>query len=134
MKKIISTGLLALSLFAFCGNGLAADFKIATVDLRKVFDTYYKTILASAANSNSIVERDKQLNALMEARRKFRTIGRRRRTSPRTRPFPPRSAPKAEKPPMTWQFRSRSRARPFPTTTPARKSNGATTWSSTSPT
>jgi Skp family chaperone for outer membrane proteins len=71
MKKMFPTGLLALSLFAFCCDGLAADFKIATVDLRKVFDTYYKTILASAANSNNIVERDKELNAMMEARRKY---------------------------------------------------------------
>jgi Skp family chaperone for outer membrane proteins len=70
MKKIIPAGLLTVSLLAFCSSGLAADFKIATVDLRKVFDTYYKTIQASIANSNNIVERDKELNAMIDARRK----------------------------------------------------------------
>jgi Skp family chaperone for outer membrane proteins len=70
MKKTIPIGLLALSLFAFCSGGFAADFKIATVDLRKVFDTYYKTVQASIANSNNLVERDKELNAMIDARRK----------------------------------------------------------------
>jgi Skp family chaperone for outer membrane proteins len=70
MKKKIQSGLLALSLLAFCSSGRAADFKIATVDLRKVFDTYYKTIQASIANSNNMVERDKELNAMLDARKK----------------------------------------------------------------
>jgi len=63
-------GLFSLGLFACCSAGLAADFKIATVDLRKVFDSYYKTIQASIANSNNIVERDKTLNGMMEERNK----------------------------------------------------------------
>ena len=70
MKKIIPIGLLSVSLLAFCSSGLAGDFKIATVDLRKVFDTYYKTIQASIANSNTIVERDKYLNERIDERRK----------------------------------------------------------------
>lgn len=70
MKKRIPCALLALALFAFGSSGLAADFKIATVDLRKVFDSYYKTIQASIANSNNIVERDKQLNDMIDERKK----------------------------------------------------------------
>jgi len=70
MKNKIQSTLLALALFAFGASGLAADFKIATVDLRKVFDSYYKTIQASKANSNSIVERDKQINDLIGERKK----------------------------------------------------------------
>ena len=70
MKNKIQSSLLALALLAFGTSGLAADFKIATVDLRKVFDTYYKTIQASIANSNSIVDRDKELNAMIDARKK----------------------------------------------------------------
>ncbi len=70
MKKIIPLGLLTVSLLAGGASGLAADFKIATVDLRKVFDTYYKTIQASIANSNNIVERDKYINEKVDERRK----------------------------------------------------------------
>jgi len=70
MKNKIQSALFVLALFAFASSGLAADFKIATVDLRKVFDSYYKTIEASKANSNSIVERDKQLNEMIDERKK----------------------------------------------------------------
>jgi len=70
MKKILTSGLLALSLLAFCSGARAADFKIATVDLRKAFDSYYKTIAASAANSNSLVERDKKLNDMIGEEKK----------------------------------------------------------------
>jgi len=70
MKKKIQSGLLAIALLSFCSSGFAADFKIATVDLRKVFDNYYKTIQASLANSNSIVDRDKELNSMIDTRNK----------------------------------------------------------------
>jgi Skp family chaperone for outer membrane proteins len=70
MKKIVSIGLLAISLLAFGARGLAADFKTATVDLSKVFDTYYKTVQASIAISNTMVERDKELNAMLDDRNK----------------------------------------------------------------
>ncbi len=63
-------GLLSVALFACCSAGFAADFKIATVDLRKAFDSYYKTIQASIANSNNIVERDKTLNGMMDESKK----------------------------------------------------------------
>jgi Skp family chaperone for outer membrane proteins len=71
MKKLYTAGLLALSLFAFVSGVRAADFKIATVDLRKAFDSYYRTVAASIANSNAIVERDKQINAMIADRTKL---------------------------------------------------------------
>jgi Skp family chaperone for outer membrane proteins len=70
MNKNIKSGLLALCFLAFSSSGFAADFKIATVDLRKVFDTYYKTIQASLANSNRMVERDRQLTDMMDSRKR----------------------------------------------------------------
>jgi outer membrane protein len=44
--------------------------KIATVDLRKAFDNYYKTIAASAANSNTVVEHRKQFNDMIANEKK----------------------------------------------------------------
>jgi Skp family chaperone for outer membrane proteins len=70
MKNLFPSALLALCLFAGGSSGRAADFKIATVDLRKAFDSYYKTIAASIANSNSVVERDKELNTMIAEERK----------------------------------------------------------------
>ena len=70
MKNKIQSAFLALALFAFGSSSLAADFRIATVDLRRAFDTYYKTIEASKANSNAIVERDKQYNEMIDERKK----------------------------------------------------------------
>jgi len=71
MKKLYTAGLLAFSLFAFVSGARAADFKIATVDLRRTFDSYYKTVLASNANSNTIAERDKQIKAMIADRTKL---------------------------------------------------------------
>jgi Skp family chaperone for outer membrane proteins len=70
MKNKILSGLLVLALFAFGSSGLAADFKIATVDLRKVYYTYYKTVQAMIAVSNNVVQRDKQLNDMIDERKK----------------------------------------------------------------
>jgi Skp family chaperone for outer membrane proteins len=70
MKKLIPFGLLGLALLAFCPAGRAADFKIATIDLRKDFESYYKTVQANIAISNNLVERDKELNSMIDARKK----------------------------------------------------------------
>jgi Skp family chaperone for outer membrane proteins len=70
MKKLIPFGLLGLALLAFCPAGRAADFKIATIDLRKVFESYYKTVQANIAISNNLAERDKELNSMIDARKK----------------------------------------------------------------
>ena len=70
MKKTSLLTLLAISLFAFCSGGFAADFKIATVDLSKVFTNYYKTIAASAANSNNIVAQEKEYRTMVDTYKK----------------------------------------------------------------
>jgi Skp family chaperone for outer membrane proteins len=71
MKKKIQSGLFAISLLAFSSAGHAADFKIATVDLRKVFDSYYKTIQANIANSSNFVEYEKQRKELIDSIKKL---------------------------------------------------------------
>jgi hypothetical protein len=71
MKKKIHIGLLALSLFAFCSSGFAADFKIATVDYHKVLFDYYKTIQAVNLISNKIVECDQDLKVMHDSRKKI---------------------------------------------------------------
>ena len=58
MKNILRTVLPAMVLMAFMGSSVLAQTKIATVDLRKLFDNYYKTKLAQAA----IKERADQLD------------------------------------------------------------------------
>jgi outer membrane protein len=58
MKIILRTILPAILLMAFMGGSAFAQTKIATVDLRKLFDNYYKTKLAQA----NIQERASQLD------------------------------------------------------------------------
>jgi outer membrane protein len=58
MMKILRTMLPVFLLMAFMGGSALAQTKIATVDLRKLFDNYYKTKLAQAA----IQERADQLD------------------------------------------------------------------------
>jgi len=70
MKRLVQSSLLLLVLLTSNAGAFAADFKIATVDLRKVFDNYYKTIQANIASSNSLVEVRKQLNDMYAARNK----------------------------------------------------------------
>src|SRR5215510_7059640 len=58
---------LALLLGGFVAHAAAAtDVKIATVDLKKVFDSYYKTKLADATIKDEASGLDKDLRALME--------------------------------------------------------------------
>jgi Skp family chaperone for outer membrane proteins len=70
MKKLIRSSLLVLAFFSTVSGASAADFKIATIDLRKVFDNYYKTVQANIASSNSLMEVRKQLNDMYAARNK----------------------------------------------------------------
>jgi outer membrane protein len=59
MKNILRTIFPALLLMTFLSGSALAQTKIATVDLKKLFDNYYKTKLAQA----SIQERAAQLDA-----------------------------------------------------------------------
>jgi outer membrane protein len=58
MRNILRTVLPAVLLVAFMGGSALAQTKIATVDLKKLFDNYYKTKLAQA----SIKDRANQLD------------------------------------------------------------------------
>jgi len=76
MKKIIASGLFSLSLFTVSFAGFAADFKIATVDLSKVRDSYYKYMLARSSLSNHLAARDLELNKMEDDLRKVQDQGR----------------------------------------------------------
>jgi outer membrane protein len=59
MKNILRTVLPAFLLMAFLGGSALAQTKVATVDLKKLFDNYYKTKLAQAAIQDRAAQFDK---------------------------------------------------------------------------
>ncbi len=59
MKKMLRTILPVFLLMACLGGSALAQTKIATVDLRKMFDNYYKTKLAQAAIQEHAAQLDK---------------------------------------------------------------------------
>jgi outer membrane protein len=59
MKNLFRTILPALLLMTFMGGSALAQTKIATVDLRKLFDNYYKTKLAQAQIQEHAAQLDK---------------------------------------------------------------------------
>jgi outer membrane protein len=59
MKNLFRTILPVILLMAFMGGSALAQTKIATVDLRKLFDNYYKTKLAQAAIQEHAAQLDK---------------------------------------------------------------------------
>ncbi len=59
MKNILRTILPAILLMAFMSGSALAQTKIATVDLKKLFDNYYKTKLAQAAIQERAAQLDK---------------------------------------------------------------------------
>jgi len=59
MKNLLRTILPVLLLMAFMSGSALAQTKIATVDLRKLFDNYYKTKLAQAAIQDHAAQLDK---------------------------------------------------------------------------
>jgi outer membrane protein len=59
MKNLFRTILPVFLLMAFMGGSALAQTKIATVDLRKLFDNYYKTKLAQAAIQEHAAQLDK---------------------------------------------------------------------------
>jgi Skp family chaperone for outer membrane proteins len=69
MNKLLRT-LLALTL-PFCALATQADQRIAVVNLRSVFDGYYKTKAADAALKERAGEFDKEKKALLEQYQKL---------------------------------------------------------------
>ncbi|MDD5140883.1 MAG: OmpH family outer membrane protein [Verrucomicrobiales bacterium] len=66
MKIILRTVLPALLLMTFLSGSALADTKIGTVDLRKLFDNYWKTKTAQAAIQERASQLDKDDKSLKE--------------------------------------------------------------------
>jgi outer membrane protein len=66
MKKSIPLILFAACWVAFAGPAAAAEQKIGTVDLRKVFDKYYKTVQSTAALKQEAQDIDKDRKKMLE--------------------------------------------------------------------
>jgi Skp family chaperone for outer membrane proteins len=75
MRNKIQTGLLAIAMLAFCSGARAADLKIGIVDMRKVFDAYYKTIEANKAITNEAADMKKTLDSMVADAEKVRDDG-----------------------------------------------------------
>jgi outer membrane protein len=66
MRNIFRTILPAVLLMTFLGGSALAQTKIATVDLKKLFDNYYKTKLAQAAIQDRAAQLDKDDKSMKE--------------------------------------------------------------------
>jgi outer membrane protein len=68
MKKFVPFTWIVIvcGLLAFASAASAADLKIATVDLRKVFDKYYKTIQSTAGIKEEAADIDKRRKELVD--------------------------------------------------------------------
>jgi Skp family chaperone for outer membrane proteins len=66
---------LAAFLCAFSTSGFGAELKIATVDMRKVFEAYHKTAEANMAITNEAAEVEKGLKAMMADEDKAKEAG-----------------------------------------------------------
>lgn len=70
MKKLMQLGLLAVGLAGWGLSAGAADQKIATFNLRKAFDNYYKTIQSTAALKQEAGAVDKERTQMVDNGRK----------------------------------------------------------------
>ncbi len=56
MNKMFQKVLVAGAALLIAAPAFGADTKLGFVDLKKVFDKYYKTVQAGAANSNEVLQ------------------------------------------------------------------------------
>ena len=70
MKKLMQFCLLSAGLAGLGSSAGAAEQKIATFNLRKAFDSYYKTIQSTAALKQEATEVDKERTQMVENGRK----------------------------------------------------------------
>lgn len=75
MRNKIQTGLLAVAMLAFGSGARAADLKIGIVDMRKVFDAYYKTVEANKAITNEAADMKKTLDSMVADAEKVKEDG-----------------------------------------------------------
>jgi len=68
MKKFVPLTLIVITsgVFALANTASAADIKIGTVDLRKVFDRYYKTVQSTAGIKQEAADIEKQRKDLLD--------------------------------------------------------------------
>ena len=72
MKKMLKIAVLGAVMFgSFCVQSFAADLKIGTVDMSKVFTNYYKTVQANIAISNEVANIQLDLKNLVGNRDKI---------------------------------------------------------------
>jgi outer membrane protein len=72
MKKLISLIFITAALLASAVAARAADQKIGTVDLRKVFDRYYKTVQSTASLKMEAADMDKERKQMLESAEKHK--------------------------------------------------------------
>src|SRR5213594_3533896 len=72
MKTFLKTILPAFALTALLAGSASAQTKIATIDLRKVFDFYWKTTQATAALKESAADMEKEDKKLLEEYNKLK--------------------------------------------------------------
>jgi Skp family chaperone for outer membrane proteins len=70
MKKLLLTCLLAAGIAGLGMAGSAADQKIATFNLRKAFDTYYKTVQSTAGLKQEAADVEKERGQMLETAKK----------------------------------------------------------------
>ena len=71
MKNWLSKLLIAMLLLSLAGGTAWAETKIATVDLRKLFDNYWKTKQADGALKDLETDLKKELSALRDSHKKL---------------------------------------------------------------
>ncbi len=72
MKKLISLIVITAASLALAGAAQAAEQKIGTVDLRKVFDRYYKTVQSTASLKMEAADMDKERKQMLESAEKHK--------------------------------------------------------------
>jgi Skp family chaperone for outer membrane proteins len=75
MKKLLQMTAATVTAFGLCvillpANAVAADQKIATIDLAKVFENYYKTVRSTAALKQEAADMQKARTDLVDAKDK----------------------------------------------------------------
>jgi Skp family chaperone for outer membrane proteins len=70
MKKLMLIGLLAVGLAGFGRAGWAAEQKIATFDVQKAYDSYYKSIQSRVAIQQELAEAKKEESQMMDSARR----------------------------------------------------------------
>ncbi len=72
MNKTLKKALLTGAALSLAATTFAADAKLGFIDLKKVFEKYYKTVQSGAANREEITEIEKERKEMFDARTRRR--------------------------------------------------------------